>query len=228
MSRNCFLYVLDRTNGKLISAEPFAKVNWADRVDLVTGRPIESEVSKKLRAGETVELWPGIRGAKNWPHAAFNPNTGLLYANTNDMASFYKFTELAQYKAGSRYQGIANRYPTLKPGDVVGHIEAIDPMTAKPKWRVPLKDVQIWSAMLATGSGLLFNGKHSGEFFAMDAETNAQLLFSGKVHKDTVRGTWIVPGHHSRKELNGRFIMLRIRPDSLLDSAIVRSRRATQ
>ena len=48
-------------------------------------------------------------------------------------------------------------------------------MTAKPKWRVPLKDVQIWSAMLATGGGLLFNGKHSGEFFAMDAETGETL-----------------------------------------------------
>ena len=29
-----------------------------------------------------IEMWPSMRGAKNWPHAAFNPNTGLLYANT--------------------------------------------------------------------------------------------------------------------------------------------------
>jgi alcohol dehydrogenase (cytochrome c) len=70
---------------------------------------------------------------------------------------------------------MANRYPPLKPGDIVGHIEAIEPMSAKPKWRVPLKDVQIWSAILATGGGLLFNGKHTGEFFAMDAETGETL-----------------------------------------------------
>jgi alcohol dehydrogenase (cytochrome c) len=175
LNRNGFLYVIDRSNGKLLSAKPFGKVNWATHVDMTTGRPVESEVSRRLRAGEEIEMWPSVRGAKNWPHAAFNPNTGLLYANTNDMASFYKFTELAPYKPGARYQGMANRYPALKPGDVVGHIEAIDPMTAKPKWRVPLKDVQIWSAMLATGSGLLFNGKHTGEFFAMDAETGETL-----------------------------------------------------
>ena len=37
---------------------------------------------------------------------------------------------------------------------------------------VPLKDHQNWSALLATGGGLLFNGKHTGEFYAMsEAET---------------------------------------------------------
>ncbi len=175
MNRNGFLYVIDRTNGKLLSAKPFGKVNWATHVDMATGRPVESEVSKRLRAGQEIEMWPSVRGAKNWPHAAFNPNTGLLYANTNDIPSFYKFVELQPYKPGLRYTGMENRYPTLKPGDVVGHIEAIDPMSAKPKWRVPLKDIQIWSAMLATGGGLLFNGRHTGEFFAMDAETGETL-----------------------------------------------------
>jgi alcohol dehydrogenase (cytochrome c) len=171
MNRNGFLYVIDRTNGKLLSAKPFGKVNWATHVDMKTGRPVESEETKKLRAGGEILMWPSVRGAKNWPHAAYNPNTGLLYANTNHMPSNYRFTELAPYKAGLRYQGMANRYPPIKPGDVVGHVEAIDPLTAKAKWRVPLKDHQNWSAMLATAGGLLFTGKHTGEFYAMDADT---------------------------------------------------------
>jgi alcohol dehydrogenase (cytochrome c) len=60
-------------------------------------------------------------------------------------------------------------------GQPVGHIEAIDPLTAQKKWRVPLNDFQIWSAMLATGGGLLFTGKHTGEFFALDADTGKQV-----------------------------------------------------
>jgi alcohol dehydrogenase (cytochrome c) len=175
MNRNGFLYVLDRTNGQLLSAKPFGKVSWATHVDMATGRPVESEVSKKLRAGEKIELWPSIRGAKNWPHAAFNPNTGLLYANTNHGYSNYRFTELAPFKPGVRYQGIENVYPPVKPGEVVGHVEAIDPLTAKAKWRVPVHDHQIASALLATGGGLLFNGKHTGEFYAMDIDTGATL-----------------------------------------------------
>ena len=58
LNRNGFLYVIDRTNGKLISAKAYEKVNWASHVDMTTGRPVETEVAKKLRANEQVELWP--------------------------------------------------------------------------------------------------------------------------------------------------------------------------
>jgi len=37
--KNGFFYVIDRTNGKLISASPFAKVTWATRIDIKTGAP---------------------------------------------------------------------------------------------------------------------------------------------------------------------------------------------
>ncbi len=90
LNRNGFVYVLDRTNGDLISAKPYEKVNWASHVDPETGRPVETDVAKKLRAGEQVEHWPSTRGAKNWPHAAFNPETGLLYANTIHEGRLYK------------------------------------------------------------------------------------------------------------------------------------------
>jgi alcohol dehydrogenase (cytochrome c) len=167
--------VLDRTNGQLLSAKPYAKVNWATHVDMATGRPVESEESKKLRAGGTIEMWPSIRGAKNWPHAAFNPNTGLLYANTNHGYSTYRFIPLKEFKPGLRYQGIENINSPIKPDTLAGHIEAIDPMTGQPKWRVPLHGQMIASAMLATGGGLLFTGKHTGEFIAVDADTGTIL-----------------------------------------------------
>jgi alcohol dehydrogenase (cytochrome c) len=175
MSRNGFLYVLDRANGQLLSAQPYAKINWATHVDMKTGRPVESEESKKLRAGGTIEMWPGIRGAKNWPHAAFNPNTGLLYANTNHGYSTYRFLPYQAYKPGFRYQSIENINSPITPETLAGHVEAIDPLTGKPKWRVPLHGQVIASAMLATGGGLLFTGKHTGEFFALDADTGETL-----------------------------------------------------
>src|SRR6187549_3616698 len=129
MNRNGFLYVLDRATGELLSAKPFGELNWATHVDMKTGRPVESEGAKKYRAGEPFPMWPSVRGAKNWPHAAFNPNTGLLYANTNHSYSTVRMLELAPFKAGTRYVGVENTYPTVNRGDIVGHIEAIDPMT---------------------------------------------------------------------------------------------------
>jgi alcohol dehydrogenase (cytochrome c) len=179
LSRNGFLYVLDRTNGKLLSAKPFEKVNWATHVDMTTGRPVESEVSQRLRNGEKVELWPSIRGGKNWPHVAFNPNTGLVYANTNHLYSTYKFVPLTEYKPGFRFQGVENVYQTVTKDTIAGHLEAIDPMTAKPKWRMPIKGQVMGSAILATGGGLLFTGKHTGEFIAVDAD-KGEILWQFK------------------------------------------------
>lgn len=175
LNRNGFLYVLDRTNGKLLSAKPFEKVNWATGVDMKTGRPVESEIAKKVRAGEQIELWPTQRGAKNWPHAAFNPETGLLYANTMHSARLYRFVPVQPFVEGTRYMFVENLPAPQPEGEPIAHVDAIDPLTAKQVWRAPLWDHPQWAAMLATAGGLLFTGKETGEFIAIDAATGTTL-----------------------------------------------------
>src|SRR6267143_360524 len=75
--KNGFFYVIDRETGKLISAEKFARVTWAERIDLATGRPVENP-DARYPAGETL-MWPGPAGAHNWQPMSFYPNTGLVY-----------------------------------------------------------------------------------------------------------------------------------------------------
>ncbi|MGZ5119345.1 MAG: PQQ-dependent dehydrogenase, methanol/ethanol family, partial [Burkholderiales bacterium] len=174
MSRGGFLYVLDRTNGKLLAAPPFEKINWATHVDLSTGRPVESELSRKIRAGEQIELWPGQWGAKNWAHAAFNPNTGLLYANTMHHSRLVKFVPV-EYKSGQRYVGFENVPVPNRAVEPIAHVDAIEPLTGKAKWRSEIMDIPHYSAMLATAGGLLFTGKETGEFIAIDADTGKTL-----------------------------------------------------
>ena len=169
-SRGGFLYVLDRTNGKLLAANAFEKVNWATHVDMATGRPVESEVSKRVRAGEQIELWPGQWGGKNWSHAAFNPETGLLYANTMHNSRMIKFVPV-EYKVGQRYVGLENLPAPREPGSPIAHVDAIEPLTAKHKWRTPIMDIPHYAAMLATAGGLLFTGKETGELIAIDIDT---------------------------------------------------------
>jgi len=171
--RNGFLYVLDRANGKLLAANAFVKQNWAERIDLATGRPVFSEVSKRLRAGEKVELWPRTTGGKNWPPMAFNPRTGLLYFTRLDEGMMIQYNpKLLDYKPGLRYTGAETARVPLKPGEPFGYYNAIDPLTGKPKWQVPLHDADIgmWAGTLSTAGGLLFTGKQTGEFIAMDED----------------------------------------------------------
>jgi alcohol dehydrogenase (cytochrome c) len=56
----------------------------------------------------------------------------------------------------------------MKPGDVLGYFLAINPLTGEKKWEVPLTDLPSSAGMLATGGGLMFTGKLSGEFLALD------------------------------------------------------------
>ena len=167
LTRGGFLYVLDRTNGQLLSAQPFEKINWATHVDMKTGRPVESEISKRYRAGEQIELWPSQWGAKNWAHAAFNPETGLLYANTMHVSRLVRHQPV-EYKVGQRYQGFENLPAPTPP---MGNMDAIEPLTGKQRWRTPVGEIPNYSAMLATAGGLLFTGKQTGEFIAVDIDT---------------------------------------------------------
>jgi len=176
LNRNGFAYVLDRADGKLLAANPYAKVNWATHIDMATGRPVETDVAKTLRAGGSTDLWPSVLGSKNWEHAAFNPGTGLLYANTIHMSSSYSLAPLEAFKPGARWMGVKDLKFGFEPkGGPRGHISAIDPVTGKTKWEVPLTDHANWSSMLATKTGLLFTGRHTGEFIALDADNGEQL-----------------------------------------------------
>jgi len=62
--RNGFFYVLDRRNGKLLSAEKFIDLNWAKSIDMTTGRPVEN-ADKRPRLGfKAKDICPNLIGGK--------------------------------------------------------------------------------------------------------------------------------------------------------------------
>jgi len=172
-NRNGFFYVLDRTDGKLIAANPYIKVNWASGVDMATGRPIETEVTAKARAGEKVTIFPSILGGKNWMPMSYDPNTGLAYANTLAFGGHYKAIP-AEYKAGEWYTGMDLSDLWEWGTGPRGHLKAIDPMTGKSKWEVP-SDIPRFSGVLSTAGGVVFSGRLTGEFEAFDAKSGKKL-----------------------------------------------------
>ena len=91
-NKNGFMYVIDRTNGKLIAAHPFVKVNWASHIDLQSGRPVLTDIYDRALKGETVEIWPS-RG-QNATLPAFNPKTGLIYVNSWEISRIMKYTKV--------------------------------------------------------------------------------------------------------------------------------------
>ena len=136
VNRNGFLYVLDRATGKPIAANPYMQVNWASSIDLKTGRPVETDVAAKARAGEEVALWPSVIGGKNWEPMSYDPDTGLAYANVLNFGSHYK-TAPGEYKAGEWYIQFDLTKGWDWPKGPRGYLKALDPMTGKAEWEQP-------------------------------------------------------------------------------------------
>ena len=173
--KNGFFYVIDRTNGELLRANPFVKkITWAERIDTKTGRPVDSAAGHKARtAGEPMELWPSMFGAKNWQPMSYHPGTGLVYANTLNIGWNYK-PIVQKREDGVMWVGIDMAAGPILPKEPFGYLKAIDPLSGKSKWEVPYA-IPNWSGTLATAGGLIFTGDQEGEFAAYDAQTGKKV-----------------------------------------------------
>ena len=171
-NKNGFLYVLDRTNCKFIAAYPYARLNWATHIDPATGRPVLTDLYKRFLAGEEVTIYPQ-RGSNAVP-IAFNPNTGLVYTSSWNQPRIQKLAPKPMV-IGKSYTLVQGRTPDFKPGDVLGHFVAINPLTGEKKWEMPLTDMPSSAGTLVTAGGLVFTGKGTGEFIALDEETGKTL-----------------------------------------------------
>ncbi|WP_292684018.1 PQQ-dependent dehydrogenase, methanol/ethanol family [Novosphingobium sp.] len=181
--KNGFFFVLDRTDGKLISANNYVPVNWATGFDLKTGRPIENPDARYYRTGK---LWlgsPGPIGAHNWHPMAFDPKEGLVYIPAINSA--FPFIHKPDWKPNKHGFNVGLDLASgAMPADAktradaiaatTGELIAWDPVAQKARWTI--KYPASWNGgLLATAGGLLFQGNAGGEFAAMDSATGKKL-----------------------------------------------------
>ena len=166
--RNGHLYVVDRTNGEILSAEPYGFVNSTKGVDLKTGRPIINP-EKETKLGTVVhDICPTASGAKDWNPSAYSPRTGLMYIPHENLCMDWENVQ-ANYIAGTPYVG-ANVVMKAGPGGNRGEFTAWDPVQKKPAWKIK-EDLPLWSGALVTAGDLVFYGTMDGWFKAVDARS---------------------------------------------------------
>jgi len=170
--RNGYVYVLDRTSGEVLSAEPFVPITTTAGVDLKSGRPIEVP-EKKPQVGKVVrDICPAAAGGKDWQPSAFSPKTGLLYIPHNNLCQDEEGVE-ANYIEGTPFVG-ANVKMYAGPGGHRGEFAAWDPAAGRKAWAVKER-FPAWSGALATAGDVVFYGTMEGWFKAVDARTGALL-----------------------------------------------------
>jgi quinohemoprotein ethanol dehydrogenase len=174
--KNGFFYLIDRRDGKLISADKFSKVTWADHVDLKTGRPVEA-YNAHYDHGPTT-IYPGSVGAHNWLPMSFNPGTGLVYIpETTLPGSYADQDDLAGYRPRSGVHSATGIDFTKGPGGNLAFgssLIAWDPIAGKPRWQVKLPGY--WNGgTITTAGNLVFQGRVDGQFVAYAADSGKVL-----------------------------------------------------
>ncbi|RVQ69718.1 PQQ-dependent dehydrogenase, methanol/ethanol family [Croceicoccus ponticola] len=179
--KNGFFYVIDRKTGKPVSAETFVPVNWAEKVDLATGRPVVYPAARYDKAGPFLASSGGW-GAHNWHPMAFSPQTGLVYIPAMQVPMRYATDGSFEYRPGLLNLGVGTggKLPeeaaAIKAmlGAFQGRLIAWDPVAQKEVWRAE-RDSPWNGGVLATAGGLVFEGLADGTFRAHDAKTGKEL-----------------------------------------------------
>jgi quinohemoprotein ethanol dehydrogenase len=176
-NKNGFFYVIDRENGKLISARPYAPMNWATGIG-PDGRPIENAAARQFKDAAIVQ--PSAEGAHNWSPMSYSPTTGLVYLpvlydnSIHAMIPNFKLNMNDQTTGYDRsYHGpVRDQYLKLKSS---GRLLAWDPVAQKEAWHVDMPDPKS-GGTLATAGNLVFQGRSDGKLVAYRA-TDGQSLW---------------------------------------------------
>jgi alcohol dehydrogenase (cytochrome c) len=169
-NRNGFLYVLDRTNGKFLSAVPFVeKLNWATGID-ANGRPIRTGVQPSAEGTRTC---PGFTGATNWYAPSYNPQTKLFYFLAHENCTVF-LLKPEEFTEGKTYYSTGARRSSDDRSQKILVAYAVDGKT--PVWRyVQTGGGHSSAGVMTTAGGLVFFGDDTQSFEAVDAQTGKAL-----------------------------------------------------
>jgi alcohol dehydrogenase (cytochrome c) len=171
-NRNGFIYVLDRTNGKFLSATRFVeKLNWASGID-AQGRPIRTEVKPTPQG---TKVCPGYGGATNWFAPSYNELTHLFYFMAMEQCETYLTAPVPQTFA-ERKEFYSTGVKHI-PGEYSKKILlAFDVGTGKFAWKYPQVGMaHSTGGTMSTAGGLLFFGDDGQAIEAVDAATGKPL-----------------------------------------------------
>jgi alcohol dehydrogenase (cytochrome c) len=170
-NRNGFLYVLDRTNGKFLSATPFVqKLNWAKGID-EHGRPIRTDV-RPSPAGTRV--CPGYSGATNWYSPSYNESTRMVYFLAREECETYFSGPTVVFQEGKEYYSTGVK---RIPGETAQKILlAYSLDTDSFAWKYPqVGHGRSTGGTMTTAGGLVFFGDDAESIEAVDAQSGQPL-----------------------------------------------------
>jgi len=180
-NKNGFFYVLDRTDGRLISARAFVPQTWTSGMDMKTGRPIE--VPGARYETKVAVITPSPTGGHNWQPMAFDPRQGLVFIPAMESGLAFGDDPNFKYRPGAinfAFDPLLLALPDEKAqraaikASLKGALLAWDPVKQEARWSTPHE--YYWNGgILATAGDLVFQGDAEGHFAAYDSRTGKEV-----------------------------------------------------
>jgi len=174
----------DAATGEFLWAKQTVEQNLVANIDrrgLVTVN--ENSVLKDVN--KTYSICPTYGGGRDWPMGAYNPKSNLMFIPLSNVC--IDSTARTDRTAAPEFVYNTNNVGKFAPGkDKIGRIDAISVETGRTVWSWETR-VANYSPLLATGSGLLFNGSMDRYLRALDAD-NGQVLWQTRLPSATVGG----------------------------------------
>jgi alcohol dehydrogenase (cytochrome c) len=168
--RNGFIYVLDRTAGKFLSATRFVeKLNWASAID-AQGKPIRTSIQP---TAEGTRVCPGYSGATNWFAPSYNEATHSVYFMALEECETYFLKPQAFHEGQGYYSTGVKRIPAETSQKV---LVAFNLDTDSIAWKYPQAgSARSSSGTMTTAGSLVFFGDDAGSIEAIEAQSGRPL-----------------------------------------------------
>ena len=176
-----FNHVFDVATGQPIAVySEMNHQNWTSGFNLETG---EFENMLWPVAGEKTLVCPAFDGGHSWNAGSYNPNNGISYRTVqewcmwltiahkdgSDPVSFDEATRITEPYA-QVYMAAEWIQADPEADKAHGRLVAREPVSGEIMWERRY-DIIPHSALLTTGSGLLFNADYTGNLEAIDGDT---------------------------------------------------------
>lgn len=193
--KNGFFYVLDRIDGKLLSAGKIVPTTWASHVDPETGRPVE--IRENLYTEKAKLITPGPNGAHDWQPMSYSPLTNLVYIPIHEMSWVYSRSpdfKMIPWTFNIGHNPAAEPPPEAAEAVSKGYLLAWDPLKQQKAWQLDLGGP--WNGgVLTTAGSLVVQGAADGRFVIYRADTG-EKIWERPIHTGAVAGpiTYSVEG----------------------------------
>ena len=184
VARDGYIWFLERSTGpiRFVEGKPYVNQTVFKSLDPKTGKP-EYNPETVPGTGKEATYCPSLHGGKNWPPAAYNPRTRMMYIPANNNMCQTLVGVEVKYVPGRGFTGTGmTKGPgtTLKEGAKhVGEVQAWNVDTGQLAWTHTYRQAN-WGPILTTGGNLLFAGGTPDQMFHAFDATNGKLLWEFK------------------------------------------------